>query len=88
MSEFVDSFSGDESLAEGEIHVTSDIFETRTHYVIELELPGVDKKDVKISAQDEILTVKGEKKLPEDAGRFVRRERRFGTFIRSATNCR
>ncbi len=83
MNEIVDSFSGDESTRDGEVHVATDVYATRTHYIIEIELPGVDKKDVKISAQDEILTVKGEKKASDNSGQSVMRERRYGSFIRS-----
>jgi HSP20 family protein len=65
--------------------VATDVYETGTHYVIEVELPGVQKGDVKISAQDELLTVKGEKNKSEDTGRstYHARGRRYGTFIRS-----
>jgi len=85
MSEFVDSFSNEDIPGDGEVSVAADVFETRTHFVIEIELPGVEKKDVKISAQDEILTVKGDKNRSSDAlkGSVHHHGRRYGNFIRS-----
>src|SRR2546430_17105285 len=35
-------------------------------YVIQLALPGVDSKDVKVSLMDNVLTVKGERKADHD----------------------
>jgi len=85
MSEIVDSFSTEDEAGDGKVNVATDVYETGTHYVIEVELPGVQKSDVKISAQDELLTVKGEKKKSDDSGRAVYhgRGRRYGTFIKS-----
>src|SRR5438046_517745 len=39
-----------------------DIVETSNEYNLKLELPGVKKEDVKITLQDGVLTVRGEKK--------------------------
>ena len=52
-----------------------------------IELAGVSKDDVKVTVgEDNVLTVKGEKKAPEATQtRILRRERRFGTFNRSFT---
>lgn len=85
VSEIVDSFSTEDEAGDGKVNVATDVYETGTHYVIEVELPGVQKGDVKISAQDELLTVKGEKKKSEDTGRgtYHARGRRYGTFIKS-----
>lgn len=85
VSEIVDSFSTEDEAGDGKVNVAADVYETGSHYVIEIELAGVQKKDVKISAQDELLTVKGEKKKSEDAekGAFYHHGRRYGAFIRS-----
>ena len=85
MSEIVDSFSGEDEAGDGKVNVATDVYETGTHYVIEIELPGVQKGDVKISAQDELLTVKGEKGKSEDSekGSYHHRGRRYGSFISS-----
>jgi HSP20 family protein len=54
-------------------------------YVIQLALPGVDPKDVKVSLMDNVLTVKGESKADHDtAGKdYFVREVVYGAFQRS-----
>jgi HSP20 family protein len=64
-----------------------DIIENDDHFVVNAELPGVEKKDVKITVADGVLTLKGEKKhtYEEKSDRFQRVERSFGAFERSFT---
>ena len=54
-------------------------------YVIQLALPGVDPKDVKVSLMNNVLTVKGERKADHDtAGKdYFVREVAYGAFQRS-----
>ncbi|WP_372840142.1 Hsp20/alpha crystallin family protein [Phaeovulum sp.] len=54
-------------------------------YTIAMELPGVDEKDVEITVDDGIVTVKGEKKTSrEEKGEtWYFSERQFGSFSRS-----
>ena len=54
-------------------------------YVIQLALPGVDPKDVKVSWMDNVLTIKGESKADHDTtGRdYFVREVVYGAFERS-----
>jgi HSP20 family protein len=54
-------------------------------YVIQLALPGVDPKDVEVSWMDNVLTVKGERKVdPDTTGKnYFVREVAYGTFQRS-----
>jgi len=56
-------------------------------YVIQLALPGVDPKDVEVSWMDNVLTVKGERKVDHDtAGKeYFVREVAYGAFQRSFT---
>jgi HSP20 family protein len=59
--------------------------EKENESVISVELPGVAKEDVKISLEEDLLTIKGERKassLPEGA-RWIRNERRSGEFFRT-----
>lgn len=65
----------------------TDIFEDEKNVYVSVEIPGVDKKDVKISVQDNILTIKGEKKseLKDEKKNFFRVERSYGSFCRSFT---
>ncbi len=62
-----------------------DISETDTDLILRAELPGVDPQDVDVSLQNNVLTVKGEKKEePEDKGEHMYRlESTFGSFSRS-----
>ncbi len=62
-----------------------DIYETDEGVVIQAELPGVNKEDVSVELKDNILTLKGERKVDTelDEQRYFRKERCFGTFHRS-----
>ena len=65
-----------------------DIAETEKTISLHVEIPGVQKEDVKISInEDRILSIRGEKKQSEtiEGQQFVRVESRFGTFSRSFT---
>ena len=87
MTKMVDDvFSGD-AMAQGELRLVADEFETEDHYVIELEVPGVEKKEVNVQVVDGILIISGTKKRASEfeEARMHRRERRFGEFQRSFT---
>jgi HSP20 family protein len=64
---------------------TVDIAEDDREYLIKVEIPEVDKKDVKVTVENRLLTIQGErKKEKEDKNkRFHRIERVYGTFVRS-----
>lgn len=65
-----------------------DIEEQDDRYTVQVELPGVAKDDVKIVLQDNILTVRGEKKPQQKqskSGTYQRVERLYGSFQRSFT---
>lgn len=64
-----------------------DIAETKDNYLIEVEIPGVQKDDVKISFKDHILTIEGEKKLRNELKKddFIKQESFYGKFSRSFT---
>jgi HSP20 family protein len=65
-----------------------DIFETAGHdVVIKVELPDINREDVEVTVENNILTLRGEKKFPADVKeeQFRRVERRYGTFSRSFT---
>lgn len=61
-----------------------DISETDNGYHFEAELPGLDKEDVKISMNDQVLTISGEKKYEnkDEKANCHRMERRYGKFER------
>lgn len=62
-----------------------DIAEDDQNVYVTAELPGVDKKDVKVSLQDNVLTIKGEKKseVKDENKNYFRIERTYGSFCRS-----
>jgi HSP20 family protein len=64
-----------------------DIYEQDTNIVIKAELPGVDPKDVDIRLDNNILTIKGERKLDNEVKKenYHRVERAYGVFTRSFT---
>lgn len=64
-----------------------DVSETDKELTVTAELPGVKEEDVSVSLNDNILTIKGEKKMEkEEKGKtFQRIERSYGQFSRSFT---
>lgn len=62
-----------------------DVRENDKQIVVEAELPGIDEKDVSVSLQDGVLTIKGEKKFEqtEEKDDYVSMERRYGSFQRA-----
>ena len=64
-----------------------DIAEEENEFVVKMELPGVNKDDVKISLESNILTIKGEKKQEKEEKNksHHRLERAYGSFQRSFT---
>lgn len=66
---------------------TVDISETEVEYLIKAELPEVKKEDVKITVEDGVLTIQGERRreTEEKAKKFHRVERSYGRFARTFT---
>jgi HSP20 family protein len=79
--------NGKETLTVADWAPTVDISETEGEYLIKAELPGVEKDGVKITLQDEVLTLQGERKQEkeEKAKKYHRIERSYGRFVRSFT---
>jgi len=62
-----------------------DVTEDDSGYKLTAELPGMDEKDIEVALTDEMLTVKGEKKLEktEKDKDYYLSERSYGVFRRS-----
>ena len=62
-----------------------DIAERESEYVVRVELPGVNKDDVRITLEDSHLTIRGEKKQEKESkeANYHRMERSYGSFQRS-----
>jgi len=77
--------SGQEMLAMADWTPTVDISETDDAYLIRAEIPGVKKEEAKVTLQDGMLTIQGERKQEKEEKnkRFHRIERAYGSFVRS-----
>jgi len=64
-----------------------DIYETPKEMVLKMELPEVKKEDVHVTIENNVLTLRGERKLEEKVDRenYHRIERNYGEFLRSFT---
>jgi HSP20 family protein len=62
-----------------------ELAETDEGFVVRAEVPGLAPEDVQITVEDDVLTIRGEKKAEseEKDGKVVRTERRFGKFVRT-----
>lgn len=62
-----------------------DISETDKAYLIKAEIPGVKKEDVKVTIDDGMITIQGERKMEKEEKdkKFHRIERSYGSFVRS-----
>ena len=64
-----------------------DVYEDEHKIVLKLEVPGMQESDLDIQLENNLLTVKGERKFEkeEKEENFHRIERRYGSFYRSFT---
>ncbi len=62
-----------------------DIRETDSALLVQAELPGIDKKDIKLEVKDGVLTLSGERNYEKDVKEenAHRIERSYGRFARS-----
>jgi HSP20 family protein len=62
-----------------------DITEDEKEYLIKAELPEVKQEEVKVSLQDDVLSISGERKFEkeEKGKKYHRVERAYGSFSRS-----
>lgn len=75
----------DEMQALGDWVPRLDLSETKDALVVRVEIPAMDPKDVQVSLQDQLLTIKGEKQQEKEdkTERFHRVERSYGAFTRA-----
>ena len=76
--------------AEGESNLTAwapavDISENAHELVVKADLPGIDPKELDIRVENNVLTIRGERKFEKkvDQDNYLRVERTYGSFSRS-----
>jgi HSP20 family protein len=76
-----------EDMVGGAWYPKVDIFEDKDQLVLEAELPGMSSDDFDLSFENNVLTLKGERKFEKrtNEGDYHRVERSYGSFTRSFT---
>lgn len=64
-----------------------DIFEDKDRLVLEADLPGMNRNDFEISVENNVITLRGERKFEKkvEGDNYHRVERSYGNFTRSFT---
>jgi HSP20 family protein len=62
-----------------------DIYETDNEITVKAELPGLEQKDISLNLENNVLTLKGERRFEKETKQenYHRIERAYGTFSRS-----
>ena len=62
-----------------------DIYETANELVVKADLPDVNEKDIDVRVENNLLTIRGERKFEESVSEenYLRVERTYGSFSRS-----
>jgi len=82
---FIEPEWGEFPAALGEWVPSLDLSETKDAFVVKVEVPGMDSRDIQVSLQENLLTIKGEKKQEKEEKdeRHHRVERSYGAFTRT-----
>ncbi len=77
----------DQSLGRGVWNPHVDIYENKDHIALEVELPGMNKEDIHLTFENNVLTLSGERQFEkkDEEQNYHRVERVYGTFTRSFT---
>jgi HSP20 family protein len=78
-------WAGRESPFVGTFSPAIDIFDEKDAILVKAEVPGIKSEDIKISVDNNVLTVTGERKLEQAEKKegYHRIEREYGSFSRS-----
>lgn len=84
---FFEEFGFGSAVAEEDYTLAMDIRETDEAYIVEADVPGIKKEDIKIEVNDDVLTIKGERKDEHEEKKkdYHRIERQYGSFRRSVS---
>ncbi len=79
--------NGEEALALADWAPVVDISEDDKEFIIKAELPGLKRDEVKVTVEDGVLSIAGERKSEKEEKnkKFHRVERSYGSFLRSFT---
>jgi HSP20 family protein len=79
--------SGKETMVVADWVPSVDVSETEGEYQIKAEIPDVKKEDVKVTVEDGVLTIQGERRQEkeEKGKKYHRVECSYGSFVRSFT---
>jgi HSP20 family protein len=82
-----DARGSEEGLGLAEWMPAVDITETPKSYLIKSDIPDVKKEDIKVTLQNGVLRISGERRMEKDEKdkRHHRIERSFGSFVRMFT---
>lgn len=61
-----------------ENYMKTDIFEKDNKYYLEIDLPGYNKKDIKINYNSSYLTIVANKEERKNIDKYLQKERTFG----------
>jgi HSP20 family protein len=78
---------GDEGIGRGAWAPSVDIYENKDQIVLEAELPGMKQDDFDLSIENNVITLRGERKFEktDEGDNYHRVERSYGSFTRSFT---
>ena len=64
-----------------------DIYETDSEIMVQAELPGIDRKDIALQLENNVLTLKGDRRFEKETNHenYHRIERSYGGFSRAFT---
>ncbi|HEX8071245.1 MAG TPA: Hsp20/alpha crystallin family protein [Pyrinomonadaceae bacterium] len=71
----------DDQLEHADWVPAADVYETEREFVIELDLPGIDRGALEVNLDEQRLTVRGERQPPADVVARRAPQRPFGRFI-------
>ncbi|HEX9961155.1 MAG TPA: Hsp20/alpha crystallin family protein [Pyrinomonadaceae bacterium] len=78
---------GQDEIMRGAWTPSVDIYEGKDEIVLEAELPGMKPEDVDVSIENNIITIRGERRFEkkDESDNYHRVERSYGSFARSFT---
>ncbi len=62
-----------------------DIYETESEIIVQAEVPGMERKDIELTLENNVLTLKGERRFEKEGKdeNYHRIERSYGSFSRA-----